>query len=366
MTIEVLHLLPSLSLFGGTPRKIRDLIHQSPRPHGIYCWARWEDNAHTASFDEIFKSDGIPVFQGDHGRNLIKHARHIARIIDSHQIKVVHGYFETGLLLAAAVKLIRHNIKSAVSFVGFPAAGSWARNSLLSFLTQFLDEIVYVSNFTKDAFQTAYPKLSSRPSSVIYNGVKERGSILTNRGQNHIYQLITVSGLIDWKNVGLLVESLSIINSNSDKDFHLNVVGDGPQRYELEQRARSLGLNQHIAFLGYREDVGSLLSTSHVYLHPALKEGFGLAVVEAMLMELPVIVANAGALPELIEHEISGLVLNPHSPQAWADAVLQLRHNPALAMRMAIAGRKRAEEFFSISCFAENHERLYRRMLGEN
>ena len=148
MTIDVLHLLPSLSLYGGTPRKIRDLILNSPRQHAIYCWAKWDAEDPSVDFENEFQKVGITVFPGKYGANLARHIREIARIIKEHDVKVVHGYFETGLLLTAMSKIFKKSIATAVSFVGFPSNG--VSSLLCNFFAKYIDEFVYVSNYTSN------------------------------------------------------------------------------------------------------------------------------------------------------------------------------------------------------------------------
>jgi glycosyltransferase involved in cell wall biosynthesis len=280
-------------------------------------------------------------------------------------VKIVHGYFETGLLLAATVKYLRRETKTVVSFVGFPASVGRAKKILTSLMVSRIDRFIYVSQFTRKSFQLAYPKLLSRPGHIIYNGVIDRANKDPVEVVRDRFQIATVSGLVGWKNVGVLLDAISIL-SRTTRDIRLVVVGDGPLRKELEQRARTLGISGSVDFVGYREDIYSVLAGSGIYVHPALMEGFGIAVVEAMLLNLPVILADAGALPELVENEVSGLLVDPHAPQAWANAIQRLLEDGDLARRLAEAGRKRAEECFSVARFSGEHEQIYRELLNDS
>ena len=100
-----------------------------------------------------------------------------------------------------------------------------------------------------------------------------------------------------------------------------------------------------------------------MFVHPSYAEGFGIVIPEAMLAEKPIIVSNAGALPELIENEVSGLVVEPHNAEQWADAILRIIDNPQLAEKLAHNGKDRAIKKFSKEKYTVNYEKLYKELL---
>lgn len=364
MTLDVLHLLPSLSLFGGTPRKIRDLIRASPRPHGIYCWARWEPASQRAQFDAHFLEAGIPVFSAPVSRNPLAQLAALTRRVDGSAVQIVHGYFETGLMLAGAVGLLRPNVRTVASFVGHPAPQSALRRTAISILARSIDKVVYVSEFTKREYEKDHTSLKRRSSQVIYNGVQCRTSSFRSSSPDDRLRLITVSGLIGWKNVGVLLHALPLLPSTTLARTSLSIVGDGPLRSELEDLAYNLGISANVEFAGYQDDVGTYLEAADIYLHPALAEGFGIAVIEAALAGLPVIVANAGALPELVDGGECGVIANdPHDPRCWAQCIVRLAESDDLRNQLASAARERATRVFSVERFAADHETLYKQLL---
>jgi glycosyltransferase involved in cell wall biosynthesis len=141
------------------------------------------------------------------------------------------------------------------------------------------------------------------------------------------------------------------------------VAGDGPMRKELETLIDKYNLQKHIFLLGYQSNVGRLLNNCNVFVHPSYAEGFGIVIPEAMLAEKPIIVSNAGALPELIENEVSGLVVEPHDAGQWADAILRIIENPKLSEKLASNGKERANKEFSKEKFTLNYENLYKELL---
>jgi glycosyltransferase involved in cell wall biosynthesis len=119
-----------------------------------------------------------------------------------------------------------------------------------------------------------------------------------------------------------------------------------------------------VHFLGHRDDVPEILAALDVLVHvPSAPEPFGRVVAEAMAVGKPVVAARAGGLPEIVEHEVTGLLVPPGDPSACAAAVLRLLADPALRARLGTAGRRRAEERFDPAAHAERVVAAYREVL---
>lgn len=126
-------------------------------------------------------------------------------------------------------------------------------------------------------------------------------------------------------------------------------------RGSAEKRIRRLAtsLSNHIYFPGIRPDVRLVLPAFDVYAHPCAVEGFGRAVAEAMAAGLPVVAANAGALPELVEDGKSGLLFQPGDSNSLCQAVLRLLDNPSLCKHLASNAQERAQQLFSPERYAK-------------
>ena len=102
--------------------------------------------------------------------------------------------------------------------------------------------------------------------------------------------------------------------------------------------------------------------TVDVLVHPCYIEGFGLSVVEAMMAKKPVIVSNSGALPEIVTHKKTGLLVHPFQAEDWQKAILELKKNKELASELAKNGKIKAEQDFSIKTFANNYNLFYQNL----
>jgi N-acetyl-alpha-D-glucosaminyl L-malate synthase BshA len=143
----------------------------------------------------------------------------------------------------------------------------------------------------------------------------------------------------------------------------LLLIGDGPDVATAHRLAHELGVADRVRFLGVHEDVAPLLSVADVFLLPSETESFGLAALEAMACEVPVVASRVGGLPEVVEDGKSGLLCPPGDIAAMTAACLRLG-DAAVHAAMAAEARRRAVSHFGASRVVPLYEALYREVLG--
>ncbi|MDF7810234.1 N-acetyl-alpha-D-glucosaminyl L-malate synthase BshA [Hymenobacter sp. YC55] len=142
----------------------------------------------------------------------------------------------------------------------------------------------------------------------------------------------------------------------------LLLVGDGPDRPRIEKLCRDLGLTSNdVRFLGKLEAVEEVLSVSDLFLMPSEKESFGLAALEAMSCEVPVISTNAGGIPELNEHGVTGMVSNVGDIADMVKNALYVLEDENLP-RFKAAARAHAETF-ATDKIVPHYEACYQRAI---
>jgi glycosyltransferase involved in cell wall biosynthesis len=166
--------------------------------------------------------------------------------------------------------------------------------------------------------------------------------------------LLSVSRLSRQKGVDVAVRALPSLPG----DTVLVVLGEGPDRPLLEGLARELGVERRVFLLGRVPDVAAWLERATLYVHPARWEGFGLAVLEAMLAGLPVVASEVSSLPELVVDGETGRLVPPGDHAALAHAIVRALGEPELGA----AGRERARREFSVARMADRTAALYRRL----
>ncbi len=157
---------------------------------------------------------------------------------------------------------------------------------------------------------------------------------------------IHVGTLQPRKNLGLLIEAWDILRGNIEQPPQLLLAGKRGWLYEsLFEMVQARGLTELVRFADYveRDDLPALYSGALALTFPSLYEGFGLPPLEAMSCGTPVIASTATSLPEVVGD--SGLLLDPHDPHPWAEAVQRLTREPGLQSELRRKGRERAAHF---------------------
>ncbi|HKQ33642.1 MAG TPA: glycosyltransferase, partial [Thermodesulfobacteriota bacterium] len=138
----------------------------------------------------------------------------------------------------------------------------------------------------------------------------------------------------------------------------------GPERTGLEKEAEELRLSNRVIFLGQRNDVRELLLGCDLFVLPSLFEGLPLSVMEAMAAGKPVIASDIGGVNELIRDGETGYLVPPGDTHALARSINTLISDPALARRMALAGKTLVEKEFSADSMVAGVTDIYKRYLS--
>ncbi|HXT01783.1 MAG TPA: glycosyltransferase [Elusimicrobiota bacterium] len=136
------------------------------------------------------------------------------------------------------------------------------------------------------------------------------------------------------------------------------IAGTGPEEARLVDRVNRMGLFGKVLFLGQRKDPLLLLQSLDVYVQSSWGEGMGSVLIEAAACGLPVAATAAGGIPDVVEDGRTGLLAPPRSPEALAEAILQLCDDRALAKRLADEGLKRLPRF-GLARMAADMEKIY-------
>ena len=143
----------------------------------------------------------------------------------------------------------------------------------------------------------------------------------------------------------------------------LIIVGDGPLRNMLTRKVEQLGLEQNIHFVGHRSDVRRIMATLNAVVVPSHKEGLGYVALEAMATGSPVVATSVGGLPEVIQHEMSGLLVPDGDMQGLLAAVDRVLGDSELAQRLRAGGRTRARDY-ALGPHVEQLTKLYAEVLA--
>ncbi len=170
-----------------------------------------------------------------------------------------------------------------------------------------------------------------------------------NMTKNKIFTIGTIKTLEKKYGIDLLIQTFcSLKKMLPTVNLKLRIVGEGSIKKELIRQVDQLGLINDCEFVGSvpYEQVPLELGKLDVCLCLSRAESFGVAAVEASAMELPVIVSDAGGLPEVIDHEITGFVIPKGNPELATEAILKLYKDEDLRRKMGKAGRQKVQDEF--------------------
>lgn len=135
----------------------------------------------------------------------------------------------------------------------------------------------------------------------------------------------------------------------------------GEEYYEERIRfmAQELGLTDALVFTGFRKDIPRLLSSLDILAFPSHEESFGLALIEGMAMELPVVASKSAGVLDIVVENKTGLFSTPKDSESLAEGISKLAWNPPMRQSFGTAGRKRVQHLFSLQAVAEKLEGYY-------
>lgn len=168
--------------------------------------------------------------------------------------------------------------------------------------------------------------------------------------------------------IDTLIESFALLYTKLSHDnpftadrLKLRLVGGGPQTKELKMLAFKLGVSTRVQFVGRvsHEAVPYELAKLDIFVALSRQESFGVAIIEAGASGKPVVVSDAGGLPEVVIDKVTGLVVPRDNPQAAANAILQLIVDPDLRHALGAAGREHVQRNFSWPACVERMVKVY-------
>jgi glycosyltransferase involved in cell wall biosynthesis len=147
-------------------------------------------------------------------------------------------------------------------------------------------------------------------------------------------------------------------------DAWLCLVGDGPDRDHLEQRANELGIVRRCLFLGYQDDVAPYYEAIDALLLPSVNEGTPVSVIEALAAERPAVATRVGGVPDVVRDGVDGFLVDVGDAAMLADRLAELANDPERRAQMGRDGRERVLERYAVARLVDDVDALYRRLLG--
>ncbi|HUO75600.1 MAG TPA: glycosyltransferase [Candidatus Paceibacterota bacterium] len=165
----------------------------------------------------------------------------------------------------------------------------------------------------------------------------------------------TVANFYPTKDLPTLIAAAARISG----DIRFVIVGDGPQRVELERLIADYELSSRVFLVGRVTDAARMLPAFDAFVLPSVKEGFPWALLEAMAAKVPVVATRVGAVPEMIENRVSGLLVEPSQPDLLAAAIVELLGDEHAAAERAIRAHQQVITKFTLRDMVAQYEKLF-------
>lgn len=191
--------------------------------------------------------------------------------------------------------------------------------------------VVCVSNAVREAVGPV------RMARVIPNIIQEADSPMSRPGGTAT-DLVSLGALRRAKNYEMLLEAMTLL-----PDRHLTIYGEGPDRLRLERLAELLGVSPRVRFMGYKTDARSLIAGATALVHPSLYETFGMALIEAGVVDVPVVALSAAAMDESVPRWAAGVLVEP-SAEGLARGITKVSDHKALNEQLTAARMNRQAE----------------------
>lgn len=314
---------------------------------------------------EIAKEKGInPLHCSFEKRNpfyMVKAMKDIRRIVNSNSIDLIHATDAyTAMLAALAFK--RKSIKPGIiwSNVGI---GSKTYAIMLKLCGNSFDRIIAVSNFIRNRMieEGFDPKLITvySQSRKMVNASEDRHSIRSGLSLSEEDVVIgTVGRVVRLKGNMTLVEAMPKVLS-ACPNAKLMIVGDGPQRKELEEKCDTLGISDRVIFTGFRTDIENVYEAFDVVAFPTYYEALGYIPYEAMYYKKPLIASLTGGIPEIVIDGYNGILAPPAMVDEWADGIIRLINDKELSAKFVQNGREYYDLYLKKDGEAAAVEKIY-------
>ncbi|MFC6974527.1 glycosyltransferase [Halomicroarcula sp. GCM10025709] len=176
----------------------------------------------------------------------------------------------------------------------------------------------------------------------------------------------TIGRLTEQKNLGILLRSFQEV-VGEHPTAKLAVVGRGEEEEQLKALATKLGIDDHIIFTGFREDIPELMHAFDVFVLPSRWEGFGVVFLEAMAARTPVVASDTSAIPEVIGtgEGTAGVLADSDDTGAFADTINRLLSDAEYRAELGDSGRERLESRFSVPQMVEQIATIYSACTGK-
>ncbi len=369
---KILHVTFDMAL-GGTEQVIRQLVENMPSDlieHHIFCL-----DGEVKELGQLLVSKGYIIHS--YGRkkgfdwSLILHLR---RLIAQEQYDVLHCHQYTPFVYGVIASIFKHP-KVLFTEHGrfYPEVVKFKRMVINPVLSLFTDKITVISKATAKAV-VDYEYMPQHKVQVVYNGLKLD---IDELKQTHSKQKLrdflkvpkgdflfgTIARLDPIKNHIMLIKAFEEL-CKKHNNLYLVIIGNGPMMDELRTLVADLDMEDNVALTGFIVEPQKYLLAMDVFLLPSFSEGTSMTLLEAMACGVPPIVTKVGGNPEIVENDVSGLIVENDDQSDLVSAMSKLLTEQNVRIKISAAAIERYKHTFKENHMVNNYMEIYGDLTG--
>lgn len=283
-------------------------------------------------------------------------------IIHAHEYKSHILSMIAKLLSANQCKIVRtYHGQTVTPFKIKPLAISFLEKIVLRFCT---DRIIAVSKDIQSEFRKKYPEARvSLISNAIppYADNKQESNIVRSRygiGQDILW-IGTAVRLVEIKNIDMLIDAAEELRQCSGKEFRVSIFGEGPLEGRLKKKVEAYHLDDNVILHGQCNNIYPVFKALDIFVLTSLNEGLPMSLLESMSVGTVPVCTSVGGIPEVIEDEVNGFLVDSNNASQLADVLLRLNNNRDIVSNMGILAQNDVLKRFSLDKAVSTLSKLY-------
>lgn len=320
---------------------------------------------------ERFSDAGAVVRACAFDRSRLGYYRQIGALVQQYRVGLVHvrffDYF-SAIPWLARLQGVPHIVYTEAN------SGEWAADSWRAHLVRLrarlacqpISRFIAISEFIKRRLIRV--GIAEAKIDVVYNGV-DTGRFVPDPGARERlardlpitpgdFVIAGAFSLLPWKQPAVLLDACALL-ARRGVPIRLLVAGAGPLLAELQARSLQLGLAERTHWFGHSSRLETVLQACDVFVLPSVGEAFGNVLAEAMACGVPVVASRSGGIPEVVDDGVTGRLVDPSNPAAFADAIERLACDTALRRKMGRCAIDCARQRFNVDSAVEGTVRVY-------
>ena len=358
--VKVLHIIPAF-VTGGAEKLVLDLILNYDKERFEIAALSFKSKANRI-FEQELEKKGLHIFYLDkkNGFDCLLFFK-ISKVLKKFKPDIIHSHLY--VLKYALLPVIFNGIP--VKFHTVHSIASKEQRGIArivySMAYKYFGVVpIAISANIKETIVDYY-RFHNGYIPVILNGIDTNRFKNCHRPTNSKIKLLHIGRFNIAKNHDLMIDAFKEV-VDKGYDIQLVLVGDGELKSKIVEKVQKLGLESHVEFLGIRNDIPDLLAQSDIFILPSSWEGLPIVLLEAMAAGVPIIATKVGGVPEIVQNNVNGFLVEPNNRDSIVRAIIELVHSKELRETM---GHNSIEYItkFDIRTTQKSYEELYLQLL---